>query len=596
MPTTIKMTDLRPYQAVLLAQMDADGELMTAKQVMNKLKKVLDVKTGSSARKIVNSGQSVQPDSFFIHYEDRRPASWSLKPVMDRVNYLAVVVVKGRWIAIHCTEGVKRDAIKRAIRKRKLGSLRLVVGGHLKAAFMKGPARTLWMRGTHRSTPWKADTKVLGGKDLAPALDPLGDQSYRYTAARFDANNPAIGDVMGCAVDQSKVWVGPSPDWNEFRSVIVALLDELDATAGEESEPLPVLALAQTDLKNVNSAFDLAVAPPELQMLGPALDLSEVQHLADLETLAFGTQFEVTQSTGHDVAADVFRSGVPIGNVELHLSDSDGEITVEIEGTPATGHTDEFNEVKAKLNDPDLLTIYYDSGHTVQSSQAFTVRYRDLPFLDWTWVAFGDQWQVQVEKPAAGLTAIGTEKSLFDWTCLAWPVGASRDVQGWLACDDRPGETADFLRIDESSSVPTLELIHVKSAKTASKNRGISVGAYEVVSGQAVKNIRHLDAVVAAGELVSGTIPTNLSFAAWENGEPRSRAQFVARLNQLGSNFARRVVIVQPHVRKELVDAVRSNPNHSEAPRMRQLDSLLHGVAANCQSAGAEFVVVGCAD
>lgn len=56
-----------------------------------------------------------------------------------------------------------------------------------------------------------------------------------------------------------------------------------------------------------------------------------------------------------------------------------------------------------------------------------------------------------------------------------------------------------------------------------------------------------------------------------------------------------RVVIVQPHIREPLLTQVRADNNHPQLARLRRLDTLLNGVAANCQSVGAEFAVVGAA-
>lgn len=517
-------------------------------------------------------------------------------PVVDKVNHLAVVVIKGDWVAIHTTEGSRRDTIKGALRKGKLGPLEMVRPGHLKAAFMRGHARTLWMRGTHRSTPYKADTKVLGGRDLAPALDPLGDQSYRYTAARCEPNNQDIGEVMGLAVDQSRLWIGPSDAWEDFQGRILATLDALEETVGADEEPLPVLAATTTDLSNVSGAYDIAISPPEMLMMGPVLDSAEAAVLAEMEQLAFGTQFEVIDASELSAKATVLRRGEPLGELELELVAEGDEVNTKIAGTPVPGRETEFGEVLEKLNEPETLTIYFESGHTIQSRQAFTVRHRDIPFSGWHWGQFATDWAVDREKPHGGVGAIGTDISLFDWMVASWPMGVDvANARGWLACDDRPGETADFLQIDESGSVPILTLIHVKGAKSASPGRAIAVVPYETVCAQAIKNLRHLDAILAADTLLTGTIPPGLQLAAWENGEERSREQFLERLNGLGTNFGRRVAIVQPHVRKELVDAIRIDPQHSQLPRLRQLDTLLHGVAADCQSAGADFIVVGSA-
>lgn len=591
MSSQLKAEELKPYQAVLLAEADSDAP--SAVTVMRKLKTALKVKKRNTGRKLIASGGATEPEAAFVRYEDRRQVPWATVPIIDKVNHLAVVVIKGRWVAIHCTETSRRNTIKSALRKGDLGPLRPVRSGHLKAAFMKGPARTLWMRGTHRSTPSKADTKVLGGSDLSPALDPLGDQSYRYTAARCEPKNKAIGDVMGLAVDQSRGWVGSSEDWNEFAAVIEAMLNALAATAGETAEPLPVLAAVQTDLQDVHGAYDLAVAPPELLMLGPVLDAAEAVHMAEMEKLAFGTQFEVQSSTATSLTAMALRQGRQLGTIELGFEEGEEEIVLTSSGSPMTGEEEAFNEVLQGLREPEALTIFFESGHTIQNGRAYTIRHRDIPFTGWSWVPFENSWALEQEKPTGGVAALGTDTSLFDWVLAEWASFMGANQGGWLACDDRPGETADFLHIDESGLVPVLTLVHVKGAKSASPNRGIAVVPYETVCAQAIKNLRHIDAVLAADQLLSGTIPSALQLASWRDGQPCERTEFIQRLNELQANFARRVAIVQPHVRKGLVDEIRSEPEHGQAPRLRQLDTLLHGVAANCQSAGADLVVIG---
>ncbi len=369
-----------------------EGGTISAAQVLRKLKKVLGVKVRDTGRKVVASGQMEDPEVAFVRYEDRRQVSWATVPVIDKVNHLAVVIVKGNWVAIHTTESSRRDTIKRALRKGGLGPLELVRSGHLKAAFMKGPARTLWMRGTHRSTAYKADTKVLGGPDLAPALDPTGDQSYRYTAARSVPENDEIGDVIGLAVDQSRLWIGPSADWVEFQTRMLATLDALEETMGADVEPLPVLAAAKTDLTDVDGAYDVAISPPEMLMLGPVLDSSEAAALAELEKLAFGTQFEVTDSSAVRLTATVLRRGQALGRLELEFREGNGEIDALVGGTSEPGQEEDFKEVLEKLTEPEILTVYFESGHTIQGHQVFTVRHRDIPFAGWSWVPFGADW------------------------------------------------------------------------------------------------------------------------------------------------------------------------------------------------------------
>ena len=93
------------------------------------------------------------------------------------------------------------------------------------------------------------------------------------------------------------------------------------------------------------------------------------------------------------------------------------------------------------------------------------------------------------------------DKSLFGLVVRHWPNLEERGEQtGWLVCDDGAMESADFIHLDEASEVPELTLIHVKGSGSKVEERGISVSDYEVVVGQAVKNLRHLDRVHLKGQ------------------------------------------------------------------------------------------------
>jgi hypothetical protein len=355
------------------------------------------------------------------------------------------------------------------------------------------------------------------------------------------------------------------------------------------------LADAANNLTGVENAYDLSITPPEMLQIGPVLDPVEAEVLAQMELLAFGTQFELSGAAGTKLKAEVLRQGQLLGSVEVEFRDGADEIETVVSGSPQPGREPEFLDVLSALRNPENLIVHFDSGHTVQDRQALSVRHRDLPFEGWAWVPFGNQWEVAREKPPPG-TAIGNgDCSLFSWVLDQWPNGAGLlGGQGWLACDDRPGETADFLQIDESEGVPMLTLIHAKGAGSDSAGRELAVVPYETVSAQAVKNLRHLEAKLAAGTMVGAGIPKGLSLHAWHEGRPVVREDFIARLDALGGNFRRRVVILQPHVRRDLLEEVRSGGvTHAQFPRLRQLDTLLHAAAADCRSVGAELVVIG---
>lgn len=596
MPTSIELDHLRPFKAALVARFEEGEDTVDARKILLRLRKELGVTSTTGPRQAISAGHEGDPvDIAFVHYEDRRPVMWSKEPLMDRSNYLALVIRVDRWVAIHVTETSRKKTVTKALRSGKLGPLEVAKPGQLKAAFVKGRARTLWLRGTHRRTDHKADTKVLGGRDLAPTLDPLGDQSYRYTAVRCEPQNDSIGEVMGLAVDDSRIWVSPSTDRADFEMTMIAMLQTLAASEGTSLEPLPVLAEAQRDLEGVDSPYELAITPPELLIATPVLDAPRAEEIAEMEQLAFGTAFDVTSSSGTSLTATVLRRGEEIGSVDISFSTAGEEVMVGLDGYAATGFEEEFSVVRDQLRDPESFTVYFDSGHSIQGGQVFSMRYRDQPFQGWTWAEFSENWELTREKPQGGLAAIGGEdRSLFSWVHGQWPSGAGQSgARGWLACDDRPGETADFLHLDQSGEVPVLTLIHAKGARSGDEGRGISVGAYEVVCSQAVKNLRHLDMVLSAKQLIGSTFPAELELLAWEDGEQRTREQFVEQLDALSASAARRVVILQPHVREGLVGEIRADPEHGQLLRLRQLDTLLNGVAADCRSVGAELLVIG---
>jgi hypothetical protein len=597
MPINLSLNDLKPFKSVFVARIH-DGSEQTARQTLLKLRKVLDVKQGDGSRRVVAVGTETEPlDTSFVHYEVRRPVAWATERVLDRVNHLALVLKSGDWIAIHITETSKKGSVKKALRKGKLGPLRFATAGEMKASFVKGRARTLWLRGTHHSTDFKADAKVMSGRDLESALDPLADQSYRYTAIRAEPDNATIGDVMGLAVDESRLWVAPSTDRHDFEASIAAALSVLAENEGASLEPLPVLATSQSDLSGVEGAYEVAITPPELLIAGPVLDSTEADALAAMEKLAFTTSFEVTQAQGTSLSASVHQGGEVVGTIDLDFSMVGDEIDSSLSGSANPGYVGEFTDVMASLHNPEAVTVNFESGHSVQDRQVFSMRYRDLPFVGWKWVSFGTDWEVDREKPEDGVSAVNdTDRSLFGWIYNEWPTGAGLlGARGWLACDDRPGETADFVHLDLAQEGPVLTLIHAKGAHSASPGREIAVAPYETVCAQAVKNLRHLDSVAASGNLLGTQFPEALNLLAWENGVVRDRQQFVEQINTVGASARRRVVIVQPHVREDLVTEVRNNGNHHQLPRLRRLNTLLNAVAANCQSVGADFLVVGAA-
>jgi hypothetical protein len=594
----IDFPDLRPFKSAVFAYQFA-GETPPIQATLGDLRKLLKITTTGRRRQRSRQYEEIGEDAWgLLHYSRREPASWTMPDVGeadDITNYLAAVVRHGPWVAITLTEGSRRSTLMKALTAKKIQGLARVPPSVMKSAFVAGKPRTLWLKGTHRRDTVKADNKVLIGPDLRDALDPISDQTYRYTAIRCESPGAPLGDVIGVAVDQGRLWASTSETWDDYRLAMLTALDTLANATPHAAELLPVLALSGADITGVENAFDLGITPPELLTIGPTEDPSILAHLEQLEELAYNTAFDVTgQSGSTTLQARVTRGSTYLGDITLQIAVEDERVEAIATGAiAAPGHSESFETVKRCCETPDMLTIYYESGHSILDGQVCAVRHRDVSFDGFRFADLTG-YNVDCEKPRTP-AAMGTDGSLFCWTLNQWPIGAGlQGSRGWLLCDDRPGETCDFIHLDLSDPAqpPLLTLIHVKSANSTSAQRQISVVAYETVTGQAIKNLRHLDAGLLA-EGVGGAVPSGANPPVWMDGTPSTLASFQAAIQGLGANIRRRIVIIQPHITRTALTTAREATTGADFARRRQLETLLVAARANVQSMSAEFLVVG---
>jgi hypothetical protein len=175
----------------------------------------------------------------------------------------------------------------------------------------------------------------------------------------------------------------------------------------------------------------------------------------------------------------------------------------------------------------------------------------------------------------------------------------TRDV--WLFCDDDAGEVADFVHVyAPSTGVPKITLVHIKGAHSESSNREMVAGPYEVVCGQAVKNLRYLTSISLADRLGKRIFDpdrplwnSEFTMGIAPNGD---RDDFFNVLCAIDSDASYAVLIIQPHVTQSAY-ALTNNKPQSKTPNLGsiQLRTLLFGVKANASAVSANFHVVGCA-
>ncbi len=593
----VNLPELRPYKSYALASVrDGVDEAVVLNTALDDIHAELDLDPQNGPRRLVTRRDPTLSGGLevaFLYYAEDRPTSWSVDPtVVDRLNQLIIICRRNRLVAIHFSDPRARGAIVKRFDQESavgLGALRAIPDALLNAAFVHGQTRTLWLAGTHRRTSIKADNKILTGIDLRDALDPIDDQTYRFTSARTLLEATSLTQPIGVTPRESRAWAGATRDWDDFRGITSALLAHLEGITEPDVAPLPVVAVASAAVTNVGGAFDVAVLPPELaiddQDLAP-----EVREM--MERWAYRGSFEITETEGPSFTAAVMIDGISIGTVEFTVDiDDPNHVTWAVEGQPsASAMTDLHREALTVCRKRSWVSIRYESGHTITGGAMFEVRHRDFPFTGFCWVDLTGH-NVTREKPEP-LGEIGNQDSLFCWTKNRWPnLAGDSDPGGWLACDDGSMEIADFIHLDDSTNPPTITLIHIKGAGSASPNRRISVSSYEVVTGQAVKNLRYVDRLNVEGGLVAG-LDHQVGQMVWNNRTPTTREHMIAALQGAGANYRRRVVILQPHVTHASWSTARAHPGSGDAARLRQLDTLLLSAEASCRALGADLIVL----
>ena len=452
--------------------------------------------------------------------------------------------------------------------------------------------------------------------ELESALDPLEDQAYYFSSIRSTSGNRALSShqdrqvVVGVRPTRGQVWIGRTDSWNDYLRRSAEVLRHAEqrlARKEAESSAVPVLARPMTGLEGVEGVYGIALIVPENIETGvPHVD-DEERWLEQFQDTAQFTDVEHF-GDGPNFTAKVHWNENYLGQLRYMFKELGDGARLSVRGT-FNGNDGYLGILERVCKDPDNLTIYFESGHTFARGRMFRTIFRDAQFEDWRWVNMGkDRTEFHKEKPYVGkkfdVAGIGDarDKSLFGLVVRHWPNLEERGEQtGWLVCDDGAMESADFIHLDEASEVPELTLIHVKGSGSKDEERGISVSDYEVVVGQAVKNLRHLDRVHLKDKLKSNGEGI-LKNAVWHNGKRQeSRDGIIEALEAVGSRLKKKVVVLQPRVRRVEYQQVREILSTNNDPagagrRLQQLDALLLSARANCLGLGVDFEVIGDGD
>lgn len=511
--------------------------------------------------------------------------------LFDVANQLTLAVMRNKLIAV-TSEITTGPQFERWVH-RELAPFRFIPADVMTNAF-SGDAKMLWARGVHRRRITKADSKALGGMRVQETLNTLEDSSFALTAAKVDYqpdDDQAVLRANLTVSGKSRVsWKRPST-FAQFLDVTVEALDTLEKclTDGEPLDPLfPELARPETDLSRVRGAFDISVTDPDQIRSEPD---AEEETIARAELLRDAV-LEVRGDSGSARAeVDVGYGGIPAGTLSVTPVENRGGFCLDVRYVRPPALETVAREIKDAIQDGDLLTVYYESGHAFTSGQISKQQLVSRPFPN---IVFGDftGFSITKEKPAARgdqamHDAIGKDgdDSLFAWVMRRY----SAD---WLLCDDGAGEVADFLHLADNG---TLTAVHVKAADNASRQRRIAVTRFEQVVSQAEKNIRELHNEVLVEHLRHPRIARP---AVWHDGVRAAAGDFVEQLESRVASDKTNVVIVQPHLLKSVHDDARAaddagHPNRNSYSIML-LDNLLHSTRRTITAQCDDLTVIGC--
>lgn len=533
----------------------------------------------------------------FTHYTSYnlivKPSWLSGLDSYDLERHVFVSLVRNEFIAFYFSCKGEKDHIRDQLEGGAVEGIEFIDSSLFNSTFVnEDDVTTLWLLGIHGKDNYRAGNKVLGGGGVVDTLDPLLDQSYMMSAARtkVDLDNRSIS--IGVNPSKSSIWRGGCKTWMDFEGRVFEILAALENCHIRKDDPISFLSFPISSCSDAKGAYDFSIIDPAFLPEDTAVMKTRLLH-------KLWPLYDVTVEDGvtdNSIIFDVFCNEVRVGFLTLKYKVVSSRVKFEISSeNPEKGCTKNLKDFSRIFSHPDLFKIWFDSGHAIVGGRLFKTGYTDVRYDGFIWGDFSG-YDVKKEKPDdVKLEKIGYDNSLFSWVKDKWTGCWSDDSEyakkgrgkGWLYCDDGSGEKADFIHLVEFDGMYYLSLIHVKSAKSNSSNRKISVGAHDVVINQAVKNIRY-----CVRKNLYNDLKLRESIAqkkhCWLDGSEKDSKEFIKFLGEINteSRYQVRVVVVQPHTKEKYYKKADTNVK-------KQLDVILVSAQSAVRSTGSGFYIIG---
>jgi|GEM_PF-6459950 len=574
--------------------------------------------------------------------------------IVDIKHHLAFFFVLPPYIGVTCTHEGMHNHLGEFLQIGQIESASLpsilepIPQKDFENAFIKGEAFYLWLQGLHKSTPTKADKKILSGPDLRQALDPFGENSYTYNAVMSsidksstlkafmdDSNRERAIKSIGYSRVSKTIWMTKTYGILEFakrlnfirmalqRSKTISAKDEAALVASRLGLNYLSKPISGQLIKEVDEPFEASLnfADPQDHAYSTH-DLNEVQ--ADWQTNGHLEVKDFDKST-LAVTIEAFYNWKPITKFDIELSTG----TEGIEGIMLKNFVDPENDYIAEYEQllkiiqekgaNQIFNIRFASGHILSGVYLFKPEYQDFIFDEWKSLDLKgfNCWQ---EKPhdwnkldeVGKVTQIKKDKSLFSYVAknVTKLLKPSKSNEWYLLCHDQPQEIADFVYLEPNSR--RIELIHVKGAHSKGAKRSVSIDAYQVVCAQAVKNLRHLNANILTERFseylkksTKAKDPSRCGHFIISHKNPgainHDCSEFIDGLKLFPKNrptLIKKVIVFQPHIQKtkwdDIYNKFNNKANGSTKSSLRpasMLTTILYETKLACIKQGVDFEI-----
>jgi hypothetical protein len=257
--------------------------------------------------------------------------------------------------------------------------------------------------GCSPATCQKANFKSLGGIRLQEAVDALEDASYAMSAVSINVapakESSVIRGRLTISPDKSKVSLKAMSGLFDFVVATDETLSMLEKSLTSDDPPetmFPELAVREQDLSHVFGAYDIRIASPEEIQGMPHADEATM----DRAELLRGAIFEVDGEDKSPIArVTVGSSGSMAGRLQLKpVPVKGGGFELDVRFSGKQSDETQARAIRDALEDGDLLSVYYESGHMLRDGRILRENLSSPPF---TAIEFGnfDGFDIMREKP-----------------------------------------------------------------------------------------------------------------------------------------------------------------------------------------------------